>query len=105
MNNQTGSTPIIQAIAAARALNDEELRQLYDFVLPRLKAARTARSASLAQTFRPRDVVQFRHNGRMIKMQIERINLKTVSGKEVRADGSLGSLWRVSPQLLERLQA
>lgn len=103
MNTKQEVNRLAVAIEAARQLGGEDLRALYDFILPRLKAASAVKTMQAAAQYRPGDVAQFfsAKHGRTIKIIIDRINTKTVSGTEVVEAGRRGTQWRVSPQFLE----
>lgn len=83
-----------------QSLSDEELHALYHQLGDRMHLARRARELYALKDFHVLDRVSFEHAGRRVEGTVIRINQRTIS---VMSTG--GIRWKVSPQLLRKLES
>ena len=80
-------------------LNEEQLVQLHAIIVERLRLFRSAKHLRAMADFNLGDMVSFEYNGQKILGTITKLNQKSVS--IVTLDGKP---WKVSPQLLAKVQ-
>lgn len=98
--------PVVITNADIRQMSDEELRRVHSIIVAEIKARHTMQSAQAAQAFRIGDIAEFRdtsRGGHLRQMQINKINVKTIKGREIAKSASPGMTWTVSPGLLTKV--
>ena len=89
--------------------NLTQLQDLNRLVIRRINDEHRKRQARLLEKFKVGDLVEFTSDkeNRVIRLKVERINAKTLSGTEVMGKDGLmrdvGRPWRVSPSLCRLL--
>jgi hypothetical protein len=80
-------------------LTEDQLVQLHAVIVERLRLFRSAKHLRAMSEFNLGDMVSFEYNGQKIMGTITRLNQKSVS--LITLDGKP---WKVSPQLLSKIQ-
>jgi hypothetical protein len=85
-----------------QTMTEDQLRLVNRMVVDQIREAQRRKARSLLVNLSTGQKVWFYDKrGRKITMEIDRINEKTVSGREILPDGERGFVtWRVHPSLL-----
>lgn len=98
-----------QALTKIRAilpmLNEQTLRQINGDVVDRLRMMQTQHQQKAMQNLRVGSVAEFysTKHGRLVRMKVERLNTKSVSGIELNRVDNTPTMtkWKVAPSFLK----